>query len=104
MNLGLQESIAAQMNSNIDNYYEKGRLTSSNRGATIDATEEDDDVIEIKGAPLKRQKLENRKKAQADSAYNPDTDLVQREKDRQNLLAKLRGVKGSGMYASGSYM
>lgn len=68
-NLGMTESIAAQMNSNIDNYYEKGRQVTSNglRGATIDGTgDEDDDVIEIKGEAYKRQKKENKKKAQAD--------------------------------------
>lgn len=73
------------MGSNIDNYYEKGRQSTSSklRGATIDNTEDgDDDVIEIKGAAYKRQKKEIKKKSQADKASRPDTDIVEREKQR----------------------
>lgn len=53
----MTESLAAQMNSNIDNYYEKGRSVTSEgfRGATIGGSvEDDDDVIEIKGNAYKR--------------------------------------------------
>lgn len=98
----MTESIAAQMNSNIENYYEQGRgaTTDGLRGATIDGSL-DDDVIEVKGDAYKRQKKEGKKVQSSNQrvtsrAVDPDSDLVEIEKKRHELLAKLRGIKGTG--------
>jgi len=97
----MTESIAAQMNSNIDNYYELGRETSGLRGATIDRS--DEDVVEVRADSYQLRAGEGHggKKAQSNilrvsSRCDDDSDLVEIEQKRQALLAKLRGIKGTG--------